>query len=285
LDDCRRLFERYGRDRIWVAPSTVWAMSEDGLKAVRRLADELGMLVTVHMNEVKFDSEESQRRFSQRSLPFLDSIGFLEQDVLHAHGVWLDDDDIRLLAKHRCAVSYNPVSNMYLGSGVPRVVDLRAAGVRLSMATDGAASNNSQDMLEVLKFGALLQKVAQCDPTALTAPEVLQLATRGGADALHRDDIGHLAPGMRADFFLFDARRPKSVPLHDPVSTLVYSGGQSNVVTTVAAGQLVLDEGRFTRVDEGDLLARAQDVASALARRAGTDANVRSRPSRAGMRP
>jgi len=186
LDECRRLLERYGRDRVWLAPSTVWGMTEEGLKAVRRLADEQGMFITIHMNEVKFDSEESQRRFNQRSLPFLDSIGFLGEDVLHAHGVWLDDEDIRLLAEHRCAVSYNPVSNMYLGSGIPRIVDLRQAGVRLSMATDGAASNNSQDMLEVLKIGALLQKVAHCDPTVLTAPEVLRLATVGGGEALQQ---------------------------------------------------------------------------------------------------
>src|SRR5262249_33564621 len=163
-------------------------------------------------------------------------------DVLHAHGVWLDDRDIELLARHGCALSYNPVSNMYLGSGTPPVLDLRAAGVRLSLATDGAASNNSQDMLEALKLGALLQKVAHRAPTVLTASEILRMATLGGADALGRSDLGCLAPGMQADFFVFDPKRPRSTPLHDPISTLVYSGGQSNVVTTVAAGQVILEE-------------------------------------------
>lgn len=280
LDDCRRLFERYGAERVWLAPSTVWAMSEDGLRAVRRMADELGMRITIHLNEVRFDSEESLRRFGLRSLPYLESIGFLGPDVLHAHGVWLDDADIEILARHGCALSYNPVSNMYLGSGVPRVPDLRAAGVRLSLASDGAASNNSQDLLEVLKFGALLQKVAHRDPTALTAPEVLRLATLGGADALGRADLGSLAAGQRADFFLFDPRHPKSVPLHDPISTLVYSGGEHNVVTTVAAGRVVLENGRIATVDEADLLDRAQRAAVALAQRAGTSELVRNRPKR-----
>lgn len=278
LADCRRLFERHGPERVWLAPSTVWAMTEEGLRAVRRMADELGMRITIHMNEVRFDSDESLRRFGVRSLPYLESIGFLGPDVLHAHGVWLDDADVEVLARHRCPLSYNPVSNMYLGSGIPRIPDLRAAGVRLSLATDGAASNNSQDMLEALKFGALLQKVARCDPTVLTAPEMLRLATLGGADALGRDDLGRLGPGQRADLFLFDPRHPKSVPLHDPVSTLVYSGGESNVVTTVAAGRVVLEDGRITTVDEADLLDRAQRAATALARRAGTDALVRNRP-------
>ena len=269
LHHIEALLERHGRDKVWVAPGTVWGMSVDGLKQVRAFADRLGLLITIHMNEVAFDSEESVRRNGMRSVPLLASIGFLNDDVLHAHGVWNDDEDIRLLAQHRCAVSYNPVSNMYLGSGIPPIVKMREAGVRLSLATDGAASNNSQDMIEALKLGALLQKVAYKDSTVMTAPEILRMATVGGADALHRAISGYLAPEMRADFFLFDPRSAKSTPLHDPISTLVYSGGEQNVVTTVAAGRVVLEDGRITTVDEGAILARAQEAAERLARRAG----------------
>src|SRR3954464_15789784 len=114
---------------------------------------------------------------------------------------------------------------------------MREAGVRLSLATDGAASNNSQDMIEALKLGALLQKVAHRDSTVVTAPEILRMATVGGADALHRPDLGSLEAGKRADFFLFDPRRPKSTPLHDPISTLVYTGGEQNVGTTASVGR------------------------------------------------
>ncbi|MCC6175438.1 MAG: amidohydrolase [Chloroflexi bacterium] len=262
------LASRYGRDRVWLAPSTVWAMTEEGLKRTRTVADETGLRITIHMNEVAFDSEESEQRFGTRSLPYLAAHGFLEHDVLHAHCVWSDAEDIRLLAHYRCPVSYNPISNMYLGSGVPPIVAMRDAGVRLSLATDGAASNNSQDMLEALKFGALLQKVTLGDPTALTAPDMLRMATVGGADALGRTDLGQIAPGMRADFFLFDPLRPKSVPLHNPISTLVYSSGQGNVVTTVAGGRVVLEDGAFRGVDETALLERAQTYAAGLARRA-----------------
>jgi 5-methylthioadenosine/S-adenosylhomocysteine deaminase len=269
LAHVERLLEQHGRDKVWVAPGTVWGMSVDGLKQVRAFADRLGLLITIHMNEVAYDSEESVRRNGMRSVPLLASIGFLNDDVLHAHGVWNDDEDIRLLAQHRCAVSYNPVSNMYLGSGIPPIVKMREAGIRLSLATDGAASNNSQDMIEALKLGALLQKVAYKDSTIMTAPEILRMATVGGADALHRPDLGYLAPEMRADFFLFDPRRPRSTPLHDPISTLVYTGGEHNVVTTVSAGRVVLEDGKITGVDESDLLARAQLAAERLARQAG----------------
>ena len=263
------LLERLGRNKVWIAPGTVWGMSVDGLKRVRTMADETGLLITIHMNEVAFDSEESVRRTGLRSIPLLASIGFLNEDVLHAHGVYNDDDDIALLAKHRCAVSYNPISNMYLGSGIPPVVKMRDAGVRLSLATDGAASNNSQDMIEALKFGALLQKVAHADSTIVSAPEILRMATVGGADAIHRKDVGYLAPDMRADFFLFDPRSAKSTPMHDPISTLVYTGSEHNVVTTVAAGRIVLEDGKITGVNEADLLAQAQEAAERLAVRSG----------------
>ncbi|MGE3909666.1 MAG: amidohydrolase family protein, partial [Chloroflexota bacterium] len=263
------LLEQHGRDKVWVAPGTVWGMNVDGLQQVRAFADRLGLLITIHMNEVAFDSEESIRRFGMRSVPLLASIGFLNDDVLHAHGVYNDDEDIALLAKHRCAVSYNPISNMYLGSGVAPIVKMREAGVRLSLATDGAASNNSQDMIEALKFGALLQKVAHADSTIVTAPEILRMATVGGADALHRKDLGYLAADMRADFFLFDPRHPKSTPLHDPISTLVYTGSEHNVVTTVAAGRVVLEDGKITGANESELLERAQQAAERLAKQAG----------------
>jgi len=279
LEHVRQLFLKYGRDRVWLAPGTVWGMTEGGLRRVREVANELGALITVHLNEVAFDSEECQRRYGMRALPFLESIGFLGPDVLHAHCVWSDADDIRILAEHGCAVSYNPVSNMYLGSGPPPIVEMQRAGIRLSLATDGAASNNSQDMIEVLKLGALLQKVVHRDSTVMTAPEILRMATVGGADALGRPDLGSLATGMQADFFLFDPRHPKSVPVHDPISTLVYSGGEANVTTTVAAGRVILHGGRPTRVDELALLDRAQRAAVALSERAGTRANVERRRS------
>jgi 5-methylthioadenosine/S-adenosylhomocysteine deaminase len=277
IEHTRELFQKYGRDRVWFAPGTVWGMTEAGLRRVRQVANELGALITIHLNEVAFDSEESQRRFGMRALPFLESIGFLGPDLLCAHCVWSDPQDIHILANHGVAVSYNPVSNMYLGSGVPPIDAMRQAGVRLSLATDGAASNNSQDMIEALKLGALMQKVIHRDATVLTAPQMLRMATVGGADALGRSDLGQLAVGMQADFFIFDPRTPKATPTHDPISTLVYSGGEANVVTTVAAGRMVLDEGRIVNLDERRLLDRVQAAAEELAQRSGTQAMVARR--------
>ena len=212
-----------------------------------------------------------------RTLPFLDRIGFLGPDVLHAHCVQLTEDDCQILARRQGRVSYNPVSNMYLGSGVPPIPRLLELGVTVSLGADGAASNNSQDMLEALKLSALLQKVAARDPAVYTAPRALQVATSGGAAALGRDDFGTLAAGQRADLFVFDPRQAKSTPVLDPTSTLVYASGEANVRTTIVGGRVVLDEGRIMGVDEGAILTEAQTLAEELSVRAGTRARLEER--------
>ena len=134
-----------------------------------------------------------------------------------------------------------------------------------------------QDMLEALKIGALLPKVAARDPAIFTAGDALRIATVGGAAALGRDDFGTLEEGKRADLFIFDPQQAKSTPVHDPVSTLVYASGEVNVRTTVVGGRVVLDDGRITGVDERAILVEAQTLADELARLAGTRARIDAR--------
>jgi 5-methylthioadenosine/S-adenosylhomocysteine deaminase len=280
LADAARLVDSYGPRRVWLAPGATWAMEISSLQRARHMASERGMRMSLHTDEVLFDSEESMRRFGMRTVPFLESIGFLGPDVLHAHCVQLTDDDCQILARNGGCVSYNPVSNMYLGSGVPPIPRLLELGATVSLGADGAASNNSQDMLEALKVGALLPKVAARDPAIFTAPDALRIATTGGAAALGRDDFGSLEVGMRADLFVFDPLHAKSIPVHDPVSTLVYSSGEANVYTTVVGGQVALDAGRVVGVDETAILNEAQTLAEQLADLAGTRARLEGRWSK-----
>jgi 5-methylthioadenosine/S-adenosylhomocysteine deaminase len=270
LADCARLVKAYGANRVWIAPGATWAMETDSLRATRRLANDLGTRLSLHTDEVLFDSQESMRRFGQRTVPFLDSIGFLGPDVLHAHCVQLTEEDCHVLARNGGVVSYNPVSNMYLGSGVPPIPRLLDLGVTVSLGADGAASNNSQDMLEALKVGALLPKVAARDPAIFTAADALRVA-------MGRADFGSLEPGKRADLFIFDPHHAKSIPVHDPVSTLVYSSGQVNVRTTVVGGRVVLDNRRIVGVDEDAILHEAQALAEELAELAGTRTRLAGR--------
>lgn len=283
LAHARDLQKRYdgaggGRLDIGLAIGVIWAVTEPGLRAVRRCADETGMTITMHVNETPFDNVVAQQRWGRATIPMLFETGVLGPDFIAVHCVHMTEEDIALFTRCNVAVSYNPVSNMYLGSGIAPIVQLTRRGLRIGLATDGSGSNNCQDMLETLKFGALLQKVGQMDPSCVVAQQALDWATRGGAEAMGvSSQIGSLEPGKKADFFLVSPFTPKATPVHDPVATLVYSAGQSNVEMVVVNGRVVLENGSFTHLNEAKLLCDAQRAAQNLAQRAGTEKSLERR--------
>jgi 5-methylthioadenosine/S-adenosylhomocysteine deaminase len=234
------------------------------------------MLISLHTNETPDDDRAILAEHGQRTVPYLEEIGFWGPDVLAVHCVRMQPEDIEILSRYDVKVSHNPISNMYLGSGVAPVVEMRRAGLTVGLATDGAASNNSQDMIESMKLAGLVHKLAHTDPSAITASDVLDMATIEGARSLGREQhLGSLEPGKQADLFVLDPAGAKSVPVLDPVATLVFSAGEENVLTTVVAGQVLLGEGQITTVDEGALLQECQAAAWDLARRAGTTGLLR----------
>jgi len=261
-----------GRLDIGLAIGVIWAMTAPGLRAVRRVADATGMTITMHVNETPFDNVSAQQHWGRDTIPMLAETGVLGPDFIAVHCVHMTDADIDLFTQHNVRIAYNAVSNMYLGSGIAPITRLAADGLTIGLATDGSGSNNCQDMLETLKFSALLQKVGRMDPSCVLAQRALDWATRGGAAALGMaDQVGSLAPGMKADFFLANPFTPKAIPVHDPVATLVYSAGQANVETVVVGGRVLMEGGVFTHLDEAKLLRAAQCAAQNLAQRAGTE--------------
>jgi 5-methylthioadenosine/S-adenosylhomocysteine deaminase len=273
-----------GRLDIGLAVGAIWGITEAGLRAVRRFADEHGVPITMHVNESVFDNASSLERFGHGTIPMLAQTGLLGPDLLAVHCVNMSPEDIALFAAHDVKVSYNAVSNMYLGSGVAPILDMVRAGLTISLGTDGSGSNNCQDMLETLKFSALLQKVAARDASVVSAQQTMDWATRGGARALGREsELGSLEVGKRADFFLISPYTAKATPVHDPLATLVYSAGQANVVTAVVDGRVLMENGAFCLLDEAAILQAAQHAAQHLARRCGTEklleARARWRPA------
>ncbi|MHB8947162.1 MAG: amidohydrolase family protein [Bacillota bacterium] len=268
LADIDRLAAKYDHDDmvdIWVSPSAFWNMTEQGLKETAEYAADRGLAVTMHIDETVVDDQDSLARFGRKALPYLADIGLVNERFLGVHCVHLDAEDIEVLRRNGAKVSHNPVSNMLLGTGVSPVHELMKAGITVGLGTDGAASNDSQDMLETMKIVALLQKVTQRDPSVVGAEQVVRMATLDGARALGKESlIGSLEVGKAADLFIYDPWRAKSSPLHDPLSSLVYSSGESNIRTTIVAGRVVLDDGVVAGVDEGDVLRRAQRAANDL---------------------
>lgn len=283
--DCIRLLDKYhntnnNRIKVWIAPAAVWLSSREGLLMTKRLADAYKTGITIHVSETPFDREATKQLHGSYDTDFLAELGIMGENVLLVHCVHLTQKDIRMIKYFDAKVSHNPVSNMYLSSGVAPVPQLIQAGVTVGIATDGAASNNSNDMLEVLKTTALLQKVQHMDLTILTAEKVLEMATIDGARAVGlEDEIGSLETGKRADLFIFNPQlSAKAVPMHNPVSTLVYSSNQNNVETVVIDGNIVLDNGKFG-FDEAGILRQAQTIADNLSLRAQTD-KLKKRPWR-----
>ena len=255
-----------------LAPEIAFGITRPGLEQIRRFASDKGMVITIHINEVDDDDRAMLADHGQRCIPFLEQIGFWGPDVLAVHCVKMQPEDIDIFVRHGVKVSHNPVSNMYLGVGAAPVREMIEAGLTVSLATDGAGSNNSQDMLETMKCAGLLHRLQAQDPAATSAQMILDMATLGGAKAIGRDDsLGSLETGKQADLFLFDPARPKAIPVLDPVGTLVFSSGMDSVTTTVVAGKVLLENGTATAVDEVALLRECQEAAWALARRAGTD--------------
>lgn len=275
LSDAERLLQKYGADggriSIWLAPAALWSNTEGMLKGLADLQRRYGAGLTVHISETPFDRQATETLHGHNELRVLDDLGLLNDKLLMVHSVWLTDQDLEKAAAAGAAISHNPVSNMYLSSGVAPIPQARRRGIPVGLATDGPASNNSQDMVEVLKFTALLHKVHQRNPLAVTAGQVLEMATIEGARAVGLErEIGSLEVGKKADLFVFNPDLSlKAVPMHDPVSTLVYSSSSQNVEMVMVGGAIVLDQGKPVLVSEAQAVAATRRVAENLRRRAG----------------
>lgn len=271
VDDLKKRYEGDGMITVWLAPAASWGLSPALMDATRAYADAHATPIMMHMFETDGDESDSMERFGRHAIDWYEAWGLLGGDLLAVHSVALGERELAKYREHQVMVSYNPVSNMYLASGVAPIPKLLEMGLTVGLGTDGAGSNNSNDMLEAMKSGALLQKVALRDPLALTGIKTLRMATIEAARALKLDHlIGSIEAGKRADFFLFDPMASvKACPVLDPVATLVYSGDPRGVDTVVIDGRVILSGGAFVDADEPAILARAQEMALDLQRCAG----------------
>ena len=251
--------EKLDSDRIHFVfgPHSPYTCSIALLKEVRRLANEHGKMITIHVSETMAEIGQITERYGKSPVVLLDDIGFLGRDVIIAHGVWLDSRDIQILARNGVTVAHNPGSNMKLASGVMPVQKLLNAGVNVGLGTDGAASNNNLDMLEEMKLAALLHKVHNLDPTVADAKTVFKMATVNGAKAL-RLNAGVIKEDYLADMAIIDFNRPHLRPLNNVVSHLVYSANGNDVETTIVDGKVLMLDGEVLTLDEERILDEAE---------------------------
>ena len=273
LADTQRLIERWhdpkrhAMQRIVVAPCSPFSVSRELMRDSALLARQHGVSLHTHLAENDNDIAYTREKFNCTPAEYAEQLGWLGPDVWHAHCVKLDAAGIALFARTGTGVAHCPGSNMRLASGIAPIRAMRDAGVPVSIAVDGSASNDSGHMLGETRLALLLQRVAQGPvngPAALTAREVLEIATLGGAKVLNRDDIGALAPGMSADIV--------SIPLddigvagalHDPLAALFFCH-VPRVRHSVVNGRVVVRDGQLTSLELPRLIERHNRLARQL---------------------
>jgi 5-methylthioadenosine/S-adenosylhomocysteine deaminase len=255
-----------GDTRISVAlgPSAPGRCTDPLLVAIRTLAEEHELLVHTHVDETKRDADQARAEHGRSSLQHLARLGMVNPSLSIAHGVWIDDADVRTLAASGAGVVHNPVSNMRLGSGIAPLAALLDAKVPVAIATDGAASNDGQNVLEAVKTALLLQRIAGVEPGRwIDSRRALAMATRVPA-RMFRFGTGRLAAGEQADLVGVSTSGYAFSPANDAVRQLVLGASGVAVRYTMAAGRLLLDDGRITTFDEPSILDEARTIASTL---------------------
>jgi 8-oxoguanine deaminase len=285
LKDSRRLIEQYhdaerhAMLRVVLAPCSPFSVTPDLMRQSAALARAYGVRLHTHLAETIEEEEFCLATFGQRPVAYVESLGWTGDDVWHAHCVHMNGPEIELFGRTSTGVAHCPTSNMRLASGIAPVVAWRQAGVRVGLGVDGSASNDGSHLLAEARQAMLLQRVAPDrylseapggrggfagNAAALSARQALELATRGGAAVLGRDDVGHLAPGMSADLIAVNLNRLTFAgALHDPVAAVVLCR-PPNVDFSLINGRVIVENGQLTTLDMEPIRRRHNEIAAEM---------------------
>ena len=279
LKDSQRLIQKYhdaksgSMVQIVLAPCSPFSVTSDLMKQSAKLAREYGVHLHTHLAETEDEEQFCLEKFGHRPVGYMQEVDWVGGDVWFAHAVWVNDEEIKVFAKHNCGVAHCPTSNMRLASGITPIKEYRAAGVNVGLGVDGSASNDGSHLLAEVRNATLLSRVKEGitgyslsdDPNRklMTAREALYLGTRGGAAVLGRKDIGSLEVGKCADFFAVNLNRIEFAGMHDPVSAIVF-GQPVRVDYNVVGGKFIVKEGQLVTVDERKLIEKHNKAAKRL---------------------
>ncbi|HUV73307.1 MAG TPA: amidohydrolase family protein, partial [Anaerolineae bacterium] len=268
LADSRRVIEsfhdpeRYSMRRIVIAPCSPFSVTPELLRSSRDLARQYGVHCHTHVAETLDEEVFCLEQFGRRPVEYLADLGWLGEDVSYAHGVHLTDAEMKLFAETGTGIAHCPTSNMRLGSGIAPVTRMLELGVKVGLAVDGSASNDSSHMLNEARMALLLQRVRH-GSSALSARQVLEMATLGGAALLGRDDIGSLAPGRAADLISIDVERVAYAGAGDLAAALVFCG-PVEVDLSMVNGRVVVEDGQLVGIDIDALVHRQNRLAARM---------------------
>ncbi len=270
LNDCIRLIDRFHDPRegamlrVGVAPCSPFSVSRELMRDAALLARDKGVMLHTHLAENDEDVAYSLEHYGCRPGQYAEELGWVGDDVWHAHCVKLDGDEIDLLARSRTGVAHCPCSNCRLGSGIAPVRRMRDRGVNVGLGVDGSASNDSGNIIAEARMGMLLQRVAM-GADAMPAREMLQIATRGGAEVLGRNDCGQISPGKRADLAIWDVSGIHSAGSWDPAALLL--AGPTQVRDLIVEGRDIVRGGHMVTIDLAHAITSQNRLARGLAER------------------
>ncbi len=259
LREARKFIEgwkdRCDRIGLSVDPHSPYTCSEELIRESLKLAEEYSLPVHIHVAETEWEVNEILNKKGMRPVEYLDSLNVFRERTIIAHGVWLSDGEIELLAKKGVSVAHCPVSNLKLGSGIARVADLLKAGVNVCLGTDGAASNNSLNMLEEMKFAVLLQKI-RSGVDSISTGDFLRMATENGYKA-YGIKGGRIETGYLADIAILE-KSFSYTPLYNPVYSIVYSSCGFEVRDLIVNGEVVMRNRDVLTMDEEEVIDEAE---------------------------
>jgi len=258
-----------GRIRVWFGLRTLFNNSDELVKRTKALADKYGVGIHMHVAEVPDEVEFTKATRGASPVELLNKLGALDENMLAVHTVWLTSKEIDLFLLHGVKVSHNPAAAMRVLGFAP-IPEMLSKGICVSIGTDGAPSNNRMDIIDEMYLTSLIHKGRTLNPAVVPAQKVLEMVTCDAAKCLLWDDeIGSLESGKKADLVIINLRNVSSLPVHDPISNLIYANKSTNVEYTMVDGNWLMKERMLTTIDEKRILDTTQNAAEDLLNRAG----------------
>ncbi|OUR63805.1 8-oxoguanine deaminase [Bermanella sp. 47_1433_sub80_T6] len=271
MDDSERLIKNYHQQddliEIALAPCSPFSVTQDLMKSTAQLAKQYDVNIHTHLAETEDENQFCLDMFGLRPLDYLDSVGWMHDKTWLAHGIHFNDEEIRRLGENRVGICHCPSSNMVLASGICRVNELKAAGVRVGLGVDGSASNDHSNLMQEVRQALLIQRL-RYEADEFTHLDALELATVGSAQVLNRGDIGQLAVGMKADISLYKLDEPRFSGSHDPLAAMVLCGAYKADAVMIN-GQWKVKDGEWLAGDLAELMDRHGRAAKTLFKSAG----------------
>ena len=249
-----------------LGPHAIYTCGEDLLAYMTELAHEKHLLINIHLTETANEYRTCLSEHRATPVEYLDRLGMLDERILLAHCVYLSDTDFEKLARPNVSVATNPASNMKLANGFAPVPRMLKKGIRVCLGTDSAASNNALNMFGEMHLLSMAQKGAAKDALVLPAEETLRIATRNGAEAIGREDLGEIAVGRTADVILIDEREPNLRPLYSRKASLVYSANGMEVSDVLINGRIVMRDRNYTTIDAEKVYYETEKIADRFRR-------------------